>query len=91
MDRIQDDSEQFGREIQEGQQSAESDLTKISDAITEFKTKEPQKEGRRAEEQVKKDIEILKKHDEEERRAREKSGAIQEKLKARVHSERRGR
>ena len=91
LDRIQEDSQEFGREIQEGQESAESDSTKISDATTEFKTKEPEKEFLRAKEQVSRDIDVLKEHDELERRAREKSDAIQEKLKARVHSERRGR
>ena len=90
LDRIQEDSEEFGREIQEGQESAESDSAKISDAIKELKTKEPEKEVRRAKEQTEKDINVLKEHDEQERSAREKSDAIQEKLKARVHSRRRG-
>jgi len=91
LERIQEDSEKFGREIQEGQESAESDSEKISDAITEFKTKEPEKEARRAKEQAEKDINVLKEHDEQERSAREKSDAIQEKLKARVNSGRRKR
>ena len=91
LDRIQDDSEQFGREIQEGQEYAESDSAKISYAIKEFKTKDPEKEVLRAKEQAEKDLDVLKEHDDQERRAREKSDTIQEKLKARVHSERRGR
>ena len=91
LDRIQEDSQEFGREIQEGQESAESDSAKISDAIAEFKTKEPEKEVLRAKEQVSEDRDVLKEHDEQERRARQKSDAIQEKLKERVHSRKRGR
>ena len=58
----------------------------MRDATAEFKTKEPEKEFKRAKEQASKDIGILKKHEEQERRAREKSDAIQEKLKARLQS-----
>ena len=86
LDRIQKDSEEFGEEIKEGKKSAETDSAKISDATTEFKTKEPEKEFKRAQEQASKDIGVLKKHEEQERRAREKSDAIQEKLKARLQS-----
>ena len=87
LDQTQKDSEEFGTEIQDGKKSAETDSAKIRDA--EFKTKEPVKEFQRAQEQASKDIGVLEKHKEQERRAREKSDAIQEKLKARVQSGRR--
>lgn len=86
LDHIKKDSEEFGKEIQEGKKAAETDLTKMHDATAEFKTKEPEKEFQRAKEQASMDISVLKEHEERERRAREKSDAIQEKLKARLQS-----
>jgi len=86
LDGIQEDSEEFGKEIHEGQESSESDLAKISNASAEFKTSEPDKGFLKAKEQALRDIDVLKEHGDQEKDARQKSNAIQEKLKARVHS-----
>ena len=84
LEQIQNESQQFGTEIQDTQKKSESDLAKISDASAEFKTEEPNRDFLQAKEEALRDIDLLKEQDEQERHTREKSDAIQEKLRSRI-------
>ena len=84
LEQIQNESQEFGTEIQDTQQKTESDLGKISNASAEFKTEEPNRDFLQAKEEALRDIDLLKEQDEQERHAREKSDAIQEKLRSRI-------
>ena len=88
LEEVQSESQEFGKEIQESQRSSESDLAKISNASSEFKTKEPDKDFLHAKDEALRDIDLLKEQDEREHRARENSDAIQEKLRLRVQKNR---
>jgi len=88
LDQIQNESELFGREIKDSEKISESDLSKISDAINEFKTREPDRGFTEAKEQANCDIAILKEQEEHERREREKSETIQKELNARIKASR---
>jgi len=85
LEEIQKDSEEFGEEIKEGQETSESDLAKISNASAEFKTKEPDRDFLKAKEQALCDIDILKAQKERERITRENSDSVQEGLRGRVY------
>jgi len=86
LEQIQNESSEFGEEIQDSKNHSESDIGKISDASAEFKTNEPDKEFLRAKEETLRDIDLLKEQEDKERRTREESDAIQEKLKSKVYS-----
>jgi len=84
LEQVQEESSEFGKEIHESQKASESDLAKISNASSEFKTKEPDKDFLQAKEEALRDIDLLKEQEERELRAREKSDAIQDKLRSKV-------
>lgn len=86
LDQIQKHSELFGQEIKEKEKASEGDLSKISEALNEFKTKEPDSKFNEAKDQATHDIEILKEQEERERNEREKSESIQRELTARIKS-----
>ena len=89
LDQIQKHSEIFGQEIRESEKISEDDLSKISEAISEFKTKEPDSKFTEARDQATNDIQILKEQEERERNEREKSESIQKELTTRINAGRR--
>jgi hypothetical protein len=91
LERIQADNQEFEGEIQDRRGTSESDLGKISDASGRIETKETVNELVNAKEAALRDIDFLAEQIDRARGAREKSNAAQEKLRARVHTGKRGR
>jgi len=89
LEKIQEDSNEFGIIIEKRKEYSESDLGKLSDASKEFKTQKPDKDFLRAKEEALHDIDLLKDQREKEELAREKSDAIQEDLRKRVSNNKR--
>jgi len=84
LEEVQSDTQDFEGEINENQDSAESDLGKLSDASGKIDTEETINKLVEAKEKVIKDIEFLSTEIDRARDAREKSDAVQEKHRARI-------
>jgi chromosome segregation ATPase len=91
LERIQAEGQEFEGEIEEHQDSSESDRREISDASSKIETRETINELEKAEKAASRDIDFLAEQKDRARSAREKSDSVQEKLKARVHSGKRRR
>ena len=91
LERIQSDSQEFEKGLQDRRGATESDLGKVSDASGKIETRETIGEMEKAKEAVLRDIEFLAGQIDRASDARKKSEAIQEKHKARVHSGKRRR
>jgi len=86
LDQIQNDNQEFEGGLEDRRGSSESDLGKLSDSSARTETEETVNELLKAKESVLRDIDFLAEQIDRARVAREKSDAVQEKLKARTES-----
>jgi 6-pyruvoyl-tetrahydropterin synthase len=91
LEEVQTHNEEFEGELQDRQGSSESDLGKISDSSAKIETKETINELVKAKEAVLHDIDFLVEQIRRASDARKESDAIQERLRTRVHTGKRGR
>jgi len=91
LDRIQSDSQEFEKGLQDRRGESESDLGKVSDASGKIETRETIRELEKTKEAILRDIDFLAKQISRASDARQKSEDIQEKHKTRVHNGKRNR
>lgn len=82
LEAVQEKGKEFEGELNDSQESSEKDMEKISQTESKVDTRETINELIKAKEAALKDINYLEKHVELARTAREKSDAVQEKLRA---------
>jgi hypothetical protein len=86
LERTHEESQEYGGELQERSDSAESDRQQISDAESALKTDDAVGGLREALDAAHEDVEFLKEHFERNREDREESERIQQELQSRAHS-----
>jgi hypothetical protein len=89
LEQLQRDSEEHEEDLDDRRESSESDKEKISDASEKVETNDTISELERAKEAASRDIEFLNEQMDRAHTAREESEAVQEKLRDRVHTEKR--
>lgn len=90
LEKIQAEGKEFEGEIEGRKESSEADVGKIEDASAEFKTREAKQEFEKVKAAALEGIDFLEGQEKRASNAREESEAIQEKLRARAHSGKKG-
>ena len=90
LENLQNESEEFEGELQERQNTSESDLGKVSDSSAQIDTKETINELMKVKESVIRDIDFLAEQVSRASEAREKSNALQERLQCQINAGKRG-
>jgi hypothetical protein len=91
LERIQTGNQEFGAELDDRRGASESDLKKVTDVSASIHRNEVVDKLKEAKEAVLRDVNFLAEQIERARVARERSDAIQERLKGRVQKGRRRR
>ncbi|MDY6838834.1 MAG: hypothetical protein SWH78_12765 [Thermodesulfobacteriota bacterium] len=91
LERIQTHNREFGAELDDRKGASESDLKKVTDVTASINRNEVGDKLKKAKEAVLSDVNFLAAQIERARAARERSDAIQERLKGRVQKGRRKR